>query len=344
MANGIVDNDYVLSSMDVGQGSDTAGNREDLLDFVTMVSPMETPFLSGLPSKAANGIRHEILVDELASFGNPENGNADVRATPEAIDASFSTPPVRKRMGNLTHILRKTVDVSDTQRSVVAAGVGDEYTYQLRKKIKELARETEFALVHSQLAEQAVVGNAGESPNLARKMEGLLAWCEPDPSDVSANYLSDDMEGTITEAGSPLARLTETILNDHLQRAYDKGMIYKTAYTNSIQKREISGFTANVTRNINADERRQINVVNVYESDFGTLAVMLHRYMPKRQIFFADEDYIAIAILRPVLAVELAKTGNTTRGMVEIELTLEVRMPAALGKITQCSNRYGAAA
>ncbi len=343
MSDGIVDNEQVTWSGTIGQGSSTAGNREDLLDAITIVSPTETPFLSGLAKTVARGVSHEWLIDSLDSFGDPDTGNADVQVVPEAFDATFTAGAARKRLSNITHILRKTVDVSDTQRASDTAGIEDEYIYQLRKKLIELAREIEFAVIHSQYSSQTVVGNIAGSPATGRKMEGILHWLEPDPSAVSTNYLDSDEEGTITECGSPYARITETVLNDHFQAAWDKGVLFKTLYTNAVQKREISGFATNVTRNINASELTQINAIDVYRGDFGTQAVVLHRYIPKREVLTLDEDYWKIAILRPILAVELAKVGNTTRAMIEFEGTVEALAPATGGKLVWGSNKYGVA-
>ena len=57
---GISDNHQILSSWDVGTRSATAGNREDLLDAITIVSPTETPFLSGLAKVAAKATIHSL--------------------------------------------------------------------------------------------------------------------------------------------------------------------------------------------------------------------------------------------------------------------------------------------
>jgi hypothetical protein len=286
------------------------------------------------------------LLDELASYGDPDVGDSDVSSTPEAYDAVFSTPAVRQRILNYTHIFRQTVDVSDTQRAVNTAGIDDEYQYQISKRLKELAREMEFGLIHSQLNSQSEVGNVGGTPATARKMEGILAYIEPDPAGVTSNYLSSDQEGTITECGSPIARLTETVLNDHFQTAWEKGIRFKTIYAPAPQKREISGFITNATtsfstRNIDAAERRAINTINVYESDFGTVAVVLHRMMPTRQCLTMDEDYSRIAVLRPILVVELSRAGNSTRCMIEGEITYECLAPSSLGKLIWGSNVYG---
>lgn len=342
MSDGILDNEQVMWSGTVGQGSSTAGNREDLLDAITIVSPTETPFLSGLAKTAAKGVTHETLIDSLSSFGNPDTGDGDVQVVPEAMDATFTTPASRKRISNITHIFRKTVDVSDTQRACNTAGIEDEYVYQLRKRLIELAREIEFGLIHSHMSAQASVGNISGSPATGRKMEGILYYLEPDPAGVTSNYLDSTEEGTITECGSPYARLTETVLNNHSDTAWVKGCLFKTLYCNSVQKREISGFTSVVTRNVNATDLTLINAIDVYRGDFGTQAVVLHRYIPTREVLTLDEDYWKIAILRPILATELAKVGNTTRAMIEAELTLECLAPATGGKLVWGSSTYGA--
>ncbi len=344
MATGIVDNHNIMSSWDVGYRSATAGNREDLLDYITIISPTETPFLSGLSKDTCRSTTTEWLIDSLASFGDPDVGNADVQVVPESYDAVFSTPSSRKRLLNYTHILRKTVDVSDSQRACDTAGINDEYVYQLRKKLIELARDIEFALIHSELNAQAEVGNVGGTPATGRKMEGILHWIEPDPAGVTADYLTSTEEGTITECGSPIARLTETVYNDHCQAAWDKGALFKTCYMNSIQKREFATFTTNLTRNINAESLKQINSVDVYQGDFGTQALILHRYMPKREVLTLDEDYLKISVLRPILVTELARAGNSTRSMIEAEITLKALAPSTMGKLIWGSNKYGVAA
>ena len=341
--SGIVDSELSLTSFDIGSGGTTGGNYEDLLDFITILSPTETPLLSGLGKTVARDTRHYVLLDSLESYGDPDVGAPDVSVTPEGQDASFQALANRKRISNLTHILRETVDVTDTQRAVNTVGMADEFAYQLRKKMKLLALKIEFALIHSQWNAQTVIGNIGGTPAEGRMMEGVLNYIEPDPATVGTDYLTSSEEGTITECGSPFARLTETVFNDHMQAGWAKGVTYKTAYTQAVQKREISGFTTNVTRNIQAASLRQINSIDVYQGDFGTIAIMLHRMIPTREVLTMDEDYSKVAVLRPILATELPKMGNSTRAMIEAELTLEVRAPAANGKIIWGSSTFGSA-
>jgi hypothetical protein len=322
----------VLNSFDVG-----TGNREDLLDIITNISPMDTLFLSGFEKVPANNIVHEWLVDILADFGDPDNGDADVQAVAEGSDATFDPLVPRKRLCNLTHILRRTFDVSDTQRDINTAGLRDEYVYQLRKATMELARFIEFALVHSVRQNQVAQGNAGAAP---RKMDGFDAFAAAsDPTCVTTLGLGADEVGTVTTVAgtSPDNCIDECVLNAHLEAMWDKGAMTDTIWANDKQKRSLSNLTlnpnSNVRYNIPVNEKTVINTVDFYQSDFGTQRIYLHRYQQTDRLAFAEINKVRIAVLRPVLAVELAKVGSSTKGMVEWEGTLEVLAPNAIGYI-----------
>ncbi|MCP4899952.1 MAG: DUF5309 domain-containing protein [bacterium] len=323
----------MLNSFDVG-----TGNREDLLDIITNISPMDTLYLSGFEKVPANNISHEWLVDILAGFGDPDNGNADVQATPEGSDATFDPLVPRKRLCNLTHIIRRTFDVSDTQRDINTAGIRDEYVYQLRKATMELARFIEFALVHSERQSQTAQGNSGGV--LPRKMDGYYAFAAAsDPTCATTLGLGSDEMGTVTTVAgnSPDDCIDECILNAHLQAMWEKGAMTDTLWANAAQKRGLSNLVLNpnsqVRYNIPVNDRTVINTVDFYQSDFGTQRIYLHRYQRDDRIATAEANKIRVAVLRPVLAVELAKIGSSTKGMVEWEGTLEVLAPNAIGYI-----------
>jgi len=332
----------VLNSFDVG-----TGNREDLLDIITNISPMDTLMLSGFEKVPANNIVHEWLVDILAGFGDVDVGDADVQAVAEGSDATFDPLVPRKRLCNLTHIIRRTFDVSDTQRDINTAGIRDEYVYQLRKATMELARFIEFAIVHSIRQNQTVQGNAAAV--VPRKMDGFYAFASAsDPTCATTLGLGADEVGTVTTVAgsSPSNCVDECILNGHLETMWDKGAMTDTIWANDKQKRSLSNLTlnpnSNIRYNIPVNEKTVINTVDFYQSDFGTQRIYLHRYQATARLATAEINKIRLAVLRPVLAVELAKVGSSTKGMVEWEGTLEVLAPNAIGFIdTLCTGVAG---
>lgn len=329
-----VGDDAILSTFDVERG-----NREDLLEVITNISPMDTLILSNIEKVPAANTTHEWLVDILADFGDPDVGNADVQAVAEGSDATFDPLTPRKRLCNLTHIIRRTFDVSDTQRDVNTAGIRDEYVYQMRKAAMELARFIEFAIVHSQRQFQTAQGNS--MGVLPRKMDGFYAFAAAqDPTCVTTLGLSEEEMGTVTEVAgnSPTNCIDPCVLNAHLEAMWNKGAMTDTLWCNAAQKRSLSNMVLNpnsqIRYNIQAADRTVINTVDFYQSDFGTQRIFLHRYQATDRISTAEANKLRLAVLRPVLAVELAKIGSSTKGMMEWEGTLEVLAPNAIGYIT----------
>jgi hypothetical protein len=129
-------------------GTNTAGSseREDLANFISMITRDETPFLSSIGKTKSNAILHEWQTDELT----PPTLNAQYEGV-GFNDVSGSEPAglYRTRLGNYCQISSKTVSVSGTKRAVDQAGVADEYAYQLKKRGTELRRDVEFSLVHT---------------------------------------------------------------------------------------------------------------------------------------------------------------------------------------------------
>lgn len=285
-------------------GFQAIGNREDLTDVVTNISPAETPMLSRFGRSKARGTYHEWQTDTLAS--------ATANAAIEGGDYSFTRVGVRTRAGNWTQIFVTDVEVSDTQRAVDVAGVSDEFAYQMTKGMKEHARDIEYAFVNG-------TGNSGAS-GTARTLKGVLS------------FMTTNVEtGTGTSTSETL---TADMLNDALQTIWTSGGRPNEVYVNGFQKRAISGLTSSNTRNIGASEKEVVMGVDVYDSDFGRLKIILDRYMTTSVIAILQSDLWRTAVLRPTKRVDVAKVGSATRAVVETELTLESLNEAGSGQIT----------
>jgi len=282
---------------------DAVGNREDLLDVVTNISPTETPKFSRFGKTKAQNTYHEWLTDSLASAA--ENKKI------EGYDYSFSKLSARTRVGNYTQIFQTPVEVSDTQREVNTAGLEDEFSYQMAKGMKEHARDIEMALTTG----TAASGASGT----ARSLKGVLAW-------ITTNV--ETGTGTGTEA------LTASIFDGALQRAWDSGGTPETAYANGWQKRKISGLTTSNTRNVNADQKEVVIGIDVYDSDFGRIKIVPDRFMTTSVIAILQNELWKVSVLRPTKKVDVAKVGSATRAVIETELTLESRNEAGSVQIT----------
>lgn len=283
---------------------DAIGNREDLTDVITNISPLETPFLSKFGKVAVKNTLHEWQTDSLAS--------ATENKAIEGADYSFSKVAARTRTGNYTQIAVTPVEVSDSQRAMNVAGLEDEFAYQMAKKMKEHARDIEYSLVNG-------TGNAGTS-GAGREVKGVLAW-------LTTNI--------VTGTGTGAEDLTEAMFNDLLQSIWDAGGQPNTAYANGFQKRQISAFTGGNVKNVNAPEKEVVAGIDVYDSDFGRIKIMPHRFMTTSVVAVLQDDLWKVGFYRPTKKVDVAKVGSATRAVIESEFTLESRNEAGSGKITE---------
>lgn len=285
---------------------DAIGNREDLSDVVTNISPMDTLFLNRFGKVKVSNTYHEWTTDSLASTTD----NAQV----EASDYSFSKAAARVRTGNYVQYAYTPVEVSDAQRQMDPAGVDDEFAYQMAKKMKEHARDIEVALVTG-------TGNSGAS-GTARRVKGVLSWI------ATVNT---------TGTGTGNETLTETMFNDTLQNIWSNGGSPASAYANGAQKRAISGFTAGTTKFTQIEGKELTAGVDVYDSDFGRIKVYLHRWMTTSVVAILTDDMWKVGMFIPTHKTDVAKVGSATRAVIETYFTLESRQEAGSGKITQLS-------
>ena len=274
------------------------GNREDLSDIITNIAPTETPLFSMFGKTKAKSTYHEWLEDDLT----PPAANAKV----EGADYTIDTPTTRVRKGNYTQIFSKGYGVSGTQEAVLKAGMKSELAYQMGKASKELGRDVEYAYINNITADPG-------SATTARQMGGIQAF-------VATNILAN--------GGTPRA-LTETLLNDALQLAWEAGGSPDCVVVNGTNKRTISSFTAGTTKQVYAKDKRLVASVDVYESDFGIVMIIADRWMPADKVFVLEKSRFKTAYLRPFKQEEVAKVGDRVERMIVGELTLECRAEKA---------------
>ncbi len=136
-------------------------NREDLSDFITNISPAETPFLSQLGSAKATNVYHEWLTHTLAAAATTTALEGDV--------ATFASPTTLTRLVNICQINRKTVAISGTQEVVSKAGMKSEVAYRVVMATKELKRDLEMSMF------QNTAYNTG-GPTTARVLKGVAGF------------------------------------------------------------------------------------------------------------------------------------------------------------------------
>lgn len=316
---------------------DVVGMREDLHNMISDISPMDTPFLSGLGDGGSVENRLvEWLVDEL------EARDLD-NAKPEGWVASFSQPSQPVRVGNRTQISAKTLKVARTPEQVDLAGRDSEYDRQLIKRGKELKIDQESIMLANQ-------GGDDADRTTARRLAALPAWVKTNVSKHSTGidplYTSGvPSGGTGITSGqgrkNGTARaMTESLVQDvmqmHAENTSDAPTVLMLGAFNKRKASDVLDGVAPLRLSGDATGMpgsglTTIAAVDIYLSDFGPLAILFNRWQRTREGWFINWEYVKLCVLHPYTETDLAITGDFKPGMLLTEYTLKVINEAGLG-------------
>jgi hypothetical protein len=281
--------------------------REDLLDIITNLSPTENQLATGLGKSKAQSSVHSWLVDVYDATTTTSTD----KITVEGADYGAGDVVNPTRSTNYTQIIKQDWKVSGTEQAVSHAGMQSPKAYHMAKAMVHYKNKLEWSLVNG----VAAAGNA----STAREMGGIF-----------------DQITTNTIANAAVA-FTETLFNDYFEQVWGTSAKAPDAvYVGATGKRVISGFTAGTTKFTKVEDKRLINTVDVYESDFGVVKLFLHRFVndvlaagSTGNILILREDTWFIAGLREPNNFDAPKAGDYEKGAILGETTLEGRFESA---------------
>ena len=263
------------------------GIRESLADIISNISPEEVPFQSNVGSENVSNTYFEWQTDQLAST-----------STAAVIDgddvSSFDATSATTRVGNYTHILRRTTIVADNFSALDTAGRNDELSYQIAKRGKELRRDIEATLTANNAQ---VAGNS----STARETGGLGAWIATNASAGTGGALATG-DGTTARTDGTQRDLTEAMVKDVMQQAFTAGGQPSILMVGPHNKTVVSGFAGIAAQRYQAPSDSPTTIIgaaDVYLSDFGTLNVVANRFSPERTAYLLDPEYASVCYLRP---------------------------------------------
>lgn len=298
---------------------DQVGIREDLTNAIYNVDPVEVPFVSMAPKVSASSTLHEWQTDSYASA-------ADNKAV-EGADASFSPAASTTRLTNRCQIAEKTAMISGTLEATNRAGRDREMTYQLIKRGVELKRDMETTLVGTNKAK--VTGNATTEAELA----SMLSWIATN-DDLAGTGASPTGDGTDTRTDGTQRAFTEAMLENTIDLIWNSGGNPDTVLVGSFNKRAMNAFLgrATVTEHY-AKEKSIISAMDVYVSDYGTLKIVPDRFSRARDCLVIQKNMWAIAYLRNMKTLDIARTGDAEKKQLIVEYTLEARNEKSSGGV-----------
>ena len=288
---------------------------EDVEGVIQNITPHKTPFIASIGKGKAEQTHHEWLEDTLkapAGSGQAKEG-ADAVATLRAIP---------DRLENYTEILQDTFLVTGTQDKVNTIGRAGSSTYQLEKSLKYLNTELEYSAINNASLNAGAAGTA----RVSKGMAGFVSTND----ETFASYANTNL---FTEA-----ILMNMSLSIFAACEEDQHILLVNSYT----AKQIAGFDhdSRITVNTNADEKKLVMSVMVLETPFGTIRVVLDRYIAT--VTDTSKDYssaylyepgkMSVAWLRNFKTTELAKTGDSRKYQTVGEACLVVHSEKAAAK------------
>jgi hypothetical protein len=302
------------------------GNREELDDFVSMITPTDTPIYTMAGKAKADSKHPEWEYEELETTGD--------NAQPEGNEFSFDAVSAPTRVGNYTQIFTKTFTFSGTQEAVDNAGNAEKRAHELMKKGKALRKDIEFS----------IVANTASTNTDPRRSGGLPTWLDTNTSRGSGGSDGGFSGGVTTVATNGTQRawtkaLTDTLLQSIYQNGGDVTTVVCSPYNKGVfatfmSDSNVAPFRYAAGKGTNTI----IGTADIYEGPLGTVKVMPNRVMSvaanSRNVFALDPSLVKWLSLRPIQEVKgLAKTGDRESGVLLAEGTLKIVNEKGLGVI-----------
>ncbi|MDX0834128.1 head protein [Sinorhizobium medicae] len=305
------------------------GNREELSDVVSRITPEDTPIYSLIEKGKCVSIHPEWETDELAAPGENIKSEGDEYAF------GAITPP--ERLGNYTQIMRKDWIISGTQEVVSEAGNVQKRKYQKLKKGIEIRKDVEYAIVDT----NASVAGA------TREFGSLNTWIETNVSRGAggANGGFDNATGlTVAPTDGEQRAFTKSILDSVMQAGYQSGANFrhvsvspyvKSVFVTFMSDSNVAPFRYAVPQG--GERNTIVATADYYEGPFGTVMIHPNRVQAAtaataRNAFFLDTDMLEFLWLRKIQEdKDVAKTGDADKGVIIGEGTLKVKNEKGLG-------------
>jgi hypothetical protein len=277
--------------------------KPDVYDYITNISPEDTVVCSLIGRATATSTEHKWPQDELAAPGQ----NAVVEGAD--VTAAAITPPTME--SNYVQNAQKSFMISDDAEHVEKYGRKSAIKYQTGKKLPELMKDIEWAVVNN--ATKAA-GDAGT----ARLSMGLAGFIVTNKYDFAATKATTNL-------------LTKQILNDTMQLAWKEGGNLSHIICSAKQQQQISELSTN-DRFEYAKDKEITASVQWYHGDFGDVKVMKHRYIEETadtgeyyaNMYIIDSKRWKLArFMGNPKTEELARVGTARKYMINGRFTLE---------------------
>jgi hypothetical protein len=304
-------------------------NREDLSNAIYNIDPFDTPVMSAIRRR---NVKNRIFDWQTEFLPLVNLANAQLEGFQLA--NGLSQPTIRRN--NVTQISERDATVSGSQEESDAAGKGSEMAHQMALAAKVLKSDMESILCSRQPR-----NDGNDTGPTARTTEGFAHWLGR-AVDKNSNVAAAVAPGTVI-TGLPVAAtdafpaivagsqvtITETMLGDAMQAAYQNGGSPTMWIVPPGPKRTISTFTGRSTTQVLVGKTEVVSTIDVIATDFGRIKVAPSRWLAVDVGLLIDPDYAAVAFFRAFRQFLMARVGDAETRMIVCEWGVEMRNPLA---------------
>jgi hypothetical protein len=216
------------------------------------------------------------------------------------------------RVTNVTQIFKKDIIVSGSDLSMsYAPNQGDQYTHQSGMRLRECMRDLEKTII------KGAVVNSIASATVTRTMAGL----ESRLTAINSTIV------TASFSANPVL-----YVNDLWQQAWNAGARdIDLILVGATWKRAISGTNASVL-SVDQSDASVKRLVENFQGDFGQARVILSPWMTASGVMLLSTSRVVPVPLqgRSFQTVRTGLTGDSQKGFVVGEYTVEIRQPSAM--------------
>lgn len=312
------------------QSTSAVGNREELSDIVSRITPEDTPIYTLIGSGKLSSKHPEWEYDDLRAPA----ANAQLEGDTYTFNATV--PPAR--VGNYTQIFRESWSISNTQDAVDNAGRVEQRKEQKLKKAVQVKKDVEFA----------IVSNTASVAGATRTLGSLPSWLTSNVSRGAAGANGGFSSGTgltVAETTGTQRAFTKALLDATMQAVYVSGGNVTHCVVSPYVKSVFVTFMSDTnvaTFRYMADGKGKNTIVgtaDIYEGPFGKVTVMPNRVMATsaavaRRAFLIDPDMASFDWLRPISEDPgIAKIADAEQGVIIGEGTLRIKNEKGLGVV-----------
>ena len=267
--------------------------REDLMDEIMDISPDANYLTTTLSSVDVSQTLHEWT--ELYISRDSSNDK-----TVEGDENTYSDLTQPTKRNNIAQIIKKPFSVSETDIAVSKVSPKDAYAREMTIAMRRWKNSAEYAVIRGT--------KASGSSGVARETEGFI--------NATIN------NGGLNTAVASGTSLTEDFFNGQHQNSYNAtdSFIVDLILVNGSLKRDLTKMTAGNTKNVDAQDKRLTNAIEIYETDFGITELRAHKDMPAGTMLGLRKELCRIGYLRRPKHKQMSQTGDNMKGHVVGEL------------------------